>query len=848
MPSARLTPGDPWTGWDDAREPLTPFFSTRGWTISAEPPVVARFERVAGRVPADRRSIRLTAAGADRIERLFIRPPNPLPIPEPFDSVEIRLGGDDAAPVTETRSELLIHLTTDMGKSPKTREISLGAFPTRGWRLAHRRLPDDRPLTQAFLSALEIRHWDRPEERPLYVDGLTFYLESRAPIVPDWRADPTESRPMAFLEEPVKGDGTRSPLPPVPDLSNETELDPDRHLAEFAFLEEQRRIAYVVSFREGIRRVEVRVNGALFGAFEGLKWAPDGPASDDRCVAFGRAASGEIEIEFSGGRRARLALRGRSLVLDAMAGERNVPAFETPAWDASDPLIMPFLSGRCWIGPPLWRATTADGRFQGVASAWLDPERTGATRWEWRPGDGGKYVSWRAVYEPAPRVRRPPLRERLVLTVASRIEDVLPSYADLAAEKRALLPVFGFREVAVDADALDPLNPSWSRDFLRRDAEGQWIESPAEGRYAVKWPMLPLIHGPAIEMRRDEWDKPDTVFAALLSARPPWSGVDCDARVPHPARFRPPWMAWRQWVREVARRHGKPVVGRDDWVWMNAPALDAWRIARERADGLLAEPANPVFSLLRLNPVGEGLLPPPADEATELSDAVWDRWTATLLWYGLSPDADLDKLGPHADRARRLTEEIRRRTRGRAPERIAFYAGRSLVSATDALYLSPPSSASRLYLRYEPNLELWVNRDPAESWRVAIGDRDWTLPPDGFAARAEKFFVFSGLTDEGARADMVMSGDEIFFDPRGQWATLRDWAADGAFTARVEKMAGGEAWDIILLTTVRRLAVRHTRQENPVIICYPEGAARSERKGDWLRISVPEGAVRLRIR
>ncbi len=847
IPSARLTPGEPWTGWDDAREPLISYFSAREWTVSAEPPAAVQLERATGRTTANRRAMRLSTAGAHAIERVFLRPSAPFPIPEPFDSVEIRLGGDDATPLMETRPELIVHLTTETAEGSKTREISLGAFPARGWRLAHYRIPDEHPLKGAFFSAIEIRRWDRPAECPLFLDGLTFYLESRAPIVPAWRADPTESRPMAFLSDSSEGDGPHSFLPPVPDLPIEIALDVERHIAEFAYSEDQRRIAYVISFREGIRRVEVRVNGAPVGAFDGLKWAPDGPPSDERCIAFGRAASGAIEMEFSTGRRVGLALHGRSLVFDATADDREVAMFETPVWKQGDPVAIPFLNAPNWIGPAIWRAATPDGQFRGVAAAWLDPEWTGATRWEWRTREGEMHRACRALYEPALRVRRPPLHERLVFTVAARVEDVLPAYGERAAKKRIPLPTSGFHEFPVDDDALHPLSPVWSRDFLRRDTEAQWIESPAEGRYAVKWPMLPLILGPTIEMRREEWDKPDTVFATLLSERPPWSGVDYDARVPHPARFRPPWMAWRQWMREVARQHGKPVVGRDDWVWMNAPALDAWRIAHERADGLLAEPANPIFSLLRLNPLGEGLLPPPADEAAGFSDAVWDRWTATLLWYGLSPGADLNKLGPHADRAQRLTEEIRRRTRGRVPERIAFYADRTPVSATDALYLSPPSSASRLYLRYEPGLEIWINRDRVEPWRVAIGDRDWTLPPNGFAARADGFFAFSGLTDDGARADIVMSGDEIFFDPRGRWATLRDWAADGAFTAHIEKTTEGEIWNITLLTTVHRLAVRRTRQENPVIICHPEGTARGEWDGDWLCIFVPEGAVRLRI-
>ena len=856
IPVPRLTPGEPWTGWDDAREPLVSFSSVRGWTVVAEPAADTRFERVSNRTGGSHPAARLSASGPDHIERVRLVPPRPIPIPEPFDSVEIRLGSDDATPISDRRPELIVHLAPDDGTTATTREVRLGGFPTRGWRLAHHRLADDRPRRDVMLSALEIRDWNRPTDGPLYLAGLTFYLESRAPIVAAWLADPNESRPIAFLD-PLPNEGsTGVRVPTVPFLLRETSLDRERQLVELAYRENDRRIAYIVRYGQGIRRVDITVDRVPIGSFVGLEWAtPSGTAADDRCVAAGRAANGEIQFEFADGRQARVAMQGRSLVVCASAEARTISAFQAPVWNTGDPVEMPFLNGRHWRGPSLWRVETPEGGFLGVAGAWLDPEYSGATRWEWPPEREAAGGACRAVYEPATRGRRPPLRERLVLTVGARLEDVLPEYTAPGAREPHPPPAAGWREMEVDDDLLDPRHPSWSRYLLRREADGQWIEISGAGRYAMKWPMLPLIHGPALEARREEWTPADVAFAALLSSRPPWNGVDYDSRVPGAAQFRPSWLAWRQWLDTLGRSRGKPVIGRDPWVWMNAPVMDAWHIAQERSAYLLAKPANPLFALLRLKPMGVGLLPAPTAEAGVVMDAAWDRWTAALLWYGLWPGLGAEEQGFPAERARRLTADLAALTLGRAPERIAFHDGHRLIGTAEALGARPPATPSRLYLRYAPDVEIWINRDEANAWRLAIGGEDWTLPPNGFAARAEHLFVCSAQTETGTRADYAASREGIFFDPRESYATIRDVAADGAIMLRPQPADGGSSWEVTFLTAARRLALRLPKKNVGAIVHILAtnaegaalGAARGEWEKDWLRIALPEGVERLHI-
>ena len=368
----------------------------------------------------------------------------------------------------------------------------------------------------------------------------------------------------------------------------------------------------------------------------------------------------------------------------------------------------------------------------------------------------------------------------------------------------------------------------------------------------MKWPLIELLRRPEMEAVRAGLAGAEAALGAALTARAPWAGVDYDPRAPGAARFEAARAGLARSLRAVARDVGRPVIGRDDWIWLWADALDGWRVAPDRAGRLLAEPGLPLFSLARLRPLGEGLLPAPEAAAPPEE---WDRWSAALLWYGLAPGAGAAAPSPSAARARRMTEPLLRRTRGRAPERIAFAAGGRLADAAEALAAGAPAGGGRMYLRYAPDLEIWIRRDDAGGdWRVSVGGEDWRLPPQGWIARGEGLLAFSG-SNGGRRADYLEQGAAVAFDPRGAAQRLRGVGSDAPVRARRERSAQGWVWEAESDAGATFVEFRLPRPDAPGAAAAaafgpdgaPLGAAPAEIRDGWLRAAVPAGAARLRI-
>lgn len=878
IPAARLEPSSPWTGWDDAREPLVTFEFARGWTVECAGDVKVTLTRVADRETAGRHAARLTADGAGPVARALLRPPMPIPIPEPFDTIELRVGvGGGAAPARGARPFVRVVLET---AEKSELSVHLGRFPESGWSLAHRRLTVEEPLAGARLTGIEIVNWPEAERQPLYLTGLTFYTENRAPIVPEWRLERENVTPLALLAADEAWQAAAdAALPPSPELPAESRLDIGNNRAEFAYVEDGVRVAYRLRFESGPGAVEVKIGDLTLGALDPIVWEREtGRPTADRPVIARQREDGAMALEFESGRRLLVRLAGRSLVMEIASDARDTAYVECPRFWSADalPVSLAFLNALGWSGPPVWVTRTDDGQAW-AACAYLEPRFSHATEWVMPPRESGSAPAvappaLRAVYEPSAFGRRAPVRERLVFTVSRRLADVLPGVGRRPAGDMPPPLSPDVSSDVVDHDELQPLDAAWSRDLLRRNTEGQWVAGRTPGAFAVKWPLIELLQrrddrqsGDAGQEKSDALPESGTTnrlpmenppasraLEASLTAYPPWLGVDFDPRTPAAAQFNAARFGLIRWLRTAKRESGRPVIGRDDWIWLWADALDGWRVSPQRAAALLTRPALPHFSRMRLSAIGHGLLPSPPPDAP---DAEWDRWSAALLWYGLSPGIGAESDAPGAARARRCVEALLRRTRGRAPERIAFSVEGRLTDATDAIAAGALDGGGRMYLRFTPDLELWVRCDErAGEWRVSVGGEDWLLPPHGWVARGEGLWVFSGMIN-GHRADYVEEGATVWFDPRGAEMSLRDVAADGPVSVRRERTPRGWAWDVEPGASTTRVAVRRMSGDPFAYVSVaaygahggPLDASPVEKRGQWLFITIPAGAARIRV-
>ncbi|MBO4528672.1 MAG: hypothetical protein J5743_13655, partial [Victivallales bacterium] len=113
-------------------------------------------------------------------------------------------------------------------------------------------------------------------------------------------------------------------------------------------------------------------------------------------------------------------------------------------------------------------------------------------------------------------------------------------------------------------------------------------------------------------------------------------------------------------------------------------------------------------------------------------------------------------------------------------KQIRYECSGSLLTATEMLR-SNKSNEGKVFTQYENGLDVWVNRNPQDSWAITVDGRQMVLPPYGYAAFLPgKLLEYSAEID-GHRVDYSRGPIYTYVDGRGQRTTFPEITAANAY-------------------------------------------------------------------
>ncbi len=444
-----------WAGrHEDTRKPLIDFEDLHAWTVTQQ-------DAVAVFTPSREQQIwgdsvgKLVYRSAGSKPVITLTPPQPVPVPDSFDCVNLWAYGnnwgwapDPSTPAVEFR----ILLQSAGGTTP-----SIGRFPSRWkeWWLMHHRLTSEQ-LTQLgkhprFIG-IEIRNGHNKEDRTIYFDNLAIYTEPLAALT----FEPRPKRNLTLPQEQPVGNNTGPGMLPFP--TREETILPDNLTDKFQVSLEQANDVYEFRYTGDDGELVFRYQpasgtlsdvtaewvgrGDILQPLDGgeVVLSPAKPADTtalltrellncqqqgDTVCATWRYTQGDQTTDVT----YTLQLWQKSLVIDVQCSEAVVGEFKVgQVLGAEDPRIVtvPFLAG-AEQRPGILVSGPADNPL--FVSVLLDHYRTNSSSFWFsnRVTEGVAVISGGARYQPKTDGNRNRCFERLFLTVAPRFEETLPN-------------------------------------------------------------------------------------------------------------------------------------------------------------------------------------------------------------------------------------------------------------------------------------------------------------------------------------------------------------------------------------------------------------------------------------
>ncbi len=440
----------------DTHPALVDFESLAGWTVECTDSnaslVRCREQQLWGKYVG-----RLTYRGEGRAS-VTLRPPQPIPVPKPFDCVNFWIYGNNWAwsPDPSTpQVEICVLLRSPSGQTVR---VSMGRVNWQEWWLMHRRLaPEQLAILRdgAVLEGIQIDGGRNKDDRVLFFDNLAVYEEQLPPL----KFAPRRERNLTLFAGQSPGTNTgpgRLPFPTREETILPTNLT-DQYKTdvsesdggyEFRYEGKDGRLVYryqPASGTLGDVTAEWIGRGKVFRPMVdgGLRFVPagsDAPVVPDkveliRCGRQGdavesvwRCSIGPLTAEAT----YTLRLWQKSLVVDARSTGGHVGEFcigRAVGLDSPRLVTLPYL-----VGDAQRPAFVVSGPAETplFVFAILDHYRTGASKF-WMVNqiaeDGVRYNGG-SRYLPKTDGRRNDCFERLFLTVSPRLEEILPNIAN----------------------------------------------------------------------------------------------------------------------------------------------------------------------------------------------------------------------------------------------------------------------------------------------------------------------------------------------------------------------------------------------------------------------------------
>lgn len=340
-----------------------------------------------------------------------------------------------------------------------------------------------------------------------------------------------------------------------------------------------------------------------------------------------------------------------------------------------------------------------------------------------------------------------------------------------------------------DHTLLSPLSyDAWDEDYLTRNAKGDWVYGSG-GHLQVKNSRMRNLQKHYNRIFKQKF-KPTCGYLDQLTCPPPWRYTDYDARVPGAGMFAPAYRSFVESLRIEIDDFG-PVLSEGVSQWLFAGICDSYAQPQRANIHVM-----PDFQLRKLH---------------ELSnDCGYHLSLLNFKGSGLKPEDNIHKLLAY-EYAYGNTGHIYGGYHGSPYKRVPDYMIKSyfmiqpmqrfyaLVPAGPILYsvggkLAPVEDAvkagtlgrNQVKVTYANGAETAVNLHDKDNFQVKLHDREFLLPPNGFAFYLPgKGLSYSMLID-GKRADLTQTADFFYADNFGTPRQTEFLTASEAYIVRPE--------------------------------------------------------------
>jgi len=357
-----------------------------------------------------------------------------------------------------------------------------------------------------------------------------------------------------------------------------------------------------------------------------------------------------------------------------------------------------------------------------------------------------------------------------------------------------------------------PVNAYWSTDRVMRDPSGNlrtaWARCYApKALFAVE---MDRRLAPLIQKKFNT----NAAYTDVHTSVSPWERTDYDARVPGAGTFAATYYAFGDLLLHDQEIYDGHCWSEGNHQWLYA-GLCAGNYGLTYSGLRLWEyPYLPHFDLLKMHPLSVDIGVPwtgqffqgksgwqaPANIVNSI-----DQFLAATIAYGHIGWLVEEGHGMRQTcRSYYMLQPLQSRYVMTAPREIRYGTDQGLISTSESLR-NGQWRKSKLFVAYPNGLNIWVNGNATESWRVQHGGDVYELPPFGWLAiGGDGFFEASALVD-GKRCDRALSPECVFLDGRGAWREFEGIGTSGA--AAIRRASDAAGLSIILIEAVDRLTI-----------------------------------------
>jgi hypothetical protein len=828
-----------WAGrTNDTRLPLIDFENLEGWRVETKD-AFATFTRSREQQIWGNYVGKLIYRSAGKEPVVTLRPPKPIPVPAPFDCVNLWLYGNNWAWEPDpTTPQVNVNVLFRDSEGRVTR-VPLGHVNWKEWFLMHRRLPSE---TTGSFEGIEFTNCRNTEDRALYLDNLAVYKE--------------ELKPLTFQPRPK---------PPFP--TREETILPDNLTSRFSVSLTQSGAGYLFRYNGDDGELEYRyeprtgtlsdITACWIGRgkpFQPLYGGGVVPTNTPKLLEIRQVGNTVVanwqHVTYT------LRLWQKSLVVDISAPGGTVSEVRFgKAIGLENPRLvtLPYLSyggqrpAVVVAGPPdkpLFIFALPDYYRSQASSLWAinDIAPDGVTY------NGG------TRYLPKTDGKRNDCFERFFLTISPRFEEVLPNipnpkspwmhvagerlwrahgasnrerdyeywknvarygmtnvvitdhetgwrdggesftFRTRAAPKKggdeaqrdysAKLHALGFRYgIYNNYTDFAPVNEFWDEDMVTRLPDGNWQNAWARC-YNPK-PLRAVEYEAKLAPIIQQKFHLSTAYCDVHTAVTPWHYVDYDARVPGAGKFTTTFYAYGEILLHQKQTWNGPVYSEGNHHWFYAGLADG-NYGQDQAARLAVNPWLVDFDLRKIHPLccnfGMGNLEMFYGNHNfykERSDWL-DRFLAATLAFGHTGFLVMEGGIENAVRSYYALQQIHAAYAQSTVAEIRYADEHGQLLDTSAAVATGAFRRSQIVIRYENGTLVIVNGHPTEIWKTAEAE----LPPNGWFAKSidGKLVAFSAIVD-GHRADYVDSPAYIYADGRGTFTRFPKAASDGQLIA-----------------------------------------------------------------